>query len=139
MIILLSVRAIDIFTNIILASQLQSLLIPILSHLSRGSVHSCQGEISGELKLVAAYQIFMALGLAKQQMQNIYHSLSKFPVSTAKLPDGGPKVASTPASSHALSCIVHGPSHDVIVQLYTLAGGFSLSKKSCHLAIAARS
>lgn len=88
---------------------------------------------------MAAYQILVELGLAKQQMQNIYRSLSMFPVSTAKLPDGRPKVASTTTSSHALSCTAHGPSYDVIVQLYTLAGGFSLSKKSRHLAIAARS
>jgi len=92
-----------IFINIPAAGQLQSVLIPILSHLSRGSAHSCQGEISGELKLVAAYQIFKDLGSAKQQMQNTCNSLSVLPVPTGKLPDGGPEVASTP---HLFTCTV---------------------------------
>lgn len=62
-----------------------------------------QGEISGELMLVAAYQIFKELGLAKQQMQNTYSSLSVLPVSTGKLLDGGPEVASIP---HLFTCAI---------------------------------
>lgn len=59
-------------------------------------MHSCQGMISGELKLVVTYQIFKELGLAQQKIQNIYNSLPVFPVSAGKVSDGGPEVAPVP-------------------------------------------
>lgn len=73
------------------------MLIPILSYPSRRSVHSCKGMISGELKLVVTFQIFKELGLAQQQMQNIYNSLPVFPIFYwLNWSDGGPKVALVP-------------------------------------------